>query len=164
MKYDKWDEKTALLSERLGATKRGIFYQNTAEGVYFTPATGEYIIFLDGRHLYSYGGNLPHGGLAKYFEGAQKGATLAERRRGILPGRYAGEKARNVSVFTNENGSSAVLNEKFCGLFPKDALYYVSGPRSAVPVGIMDGGTLRIVGIVCPIIADPANVIDAEAV
>lgn len=162
MKFEKWDEKTALLSERLGATKRGIVYQNTAEGVYFAPASGEYMIFQEGRHLYSR--NVPHDGLSKYFENVQKGATLAERRRGVLPGRSPWEKARKVSVFTNENGSSAVLNEKFCGLFPKDALYYVSGPRSAVPVGIMDGGTLRIVGAVCPIAADPADIIDAEAV
>lgn len=163
MKFEKWIENAGKLAEKVaGKDGRGIIYQNAPGGLYFAPRRGEYIVFKDGG-TYE-GPNVPCGSLATFWNKYAEVGTIADRRRGVLAGVYPVDAKKKVSVFTNAAGVSAVVNEKFVNLFPKDALFYVSGQCNPVAVGLMDGGALHIIAIVCPINAELSRIEYAEAV
>lgn len=162
MKLERWIEKMRKRSEEM-INNGAALYENTDAGLYFCPKSGTIAYFCADCQIIAPVWDEMAGkvdSLHRYFEAAVKDSTLASARAGVLPG-VLGARDRNVFVFTNEKGVSAVVDKKLLRDFPKNTLFYVSSSIRPVLAGILENGVLNVIGIVCPINA-PADAVRFE--
>lgn len=150
MKTEKWYEKAREIFDQ--EAYNGIIAANLDNGFLFANSDWTYALFIPGeRALFAYneGAVRKSNTLRVLHDAAIKSSELATSQR---TGYFADRKCK---VRELSNGKQEVyVYEKLLRMFPKNALYYVSGPNSPVVVGIWENDRLYEIGIVMPMLSN----------
>lgn len=141
MKMEKWNMKVSAKLDKMLDDGKRVLYENADGGVYFGDKSGTWILFLDGKEVWT-AKKGDSRSLKRYFDYSSRRSTLASFEKGEVNGK----KARRFS-----NGETDVyVYEKLVRQFPANALFYISSPVEPVYVGIWENDRLHQIGLVCP--------------
>lgn len=148
MKISKWYEKATTMFEE-DATN-GAIVANLEDGFVFANSAGTYALFIPGCSAASAvweNDNIARKSktLRVLHDQAMKAGKLATSEiKGSFPDRKC--KVRQFS-----NGETEVyVYEKLLRMFPKNAIYYISGYTAPVVVGIWENDRFCEIGLVMP--------------
>lgn len=144
MKYNKWIEKLAAITEKMISEK--CKYCNTENGAYIASILGDYAIFYPGYSVLSVDPKQSCPGLQKVIEENTKECVLADT---ITCGKtYENKKCKKIE--NREKNISVYVYDSILNKFPKNALYYISEKSKPILVGLWENDQLYILGVALP--------------
>lgn len=150
MKTEKWYEKACEIFDQ--EANNEIICANLDDGFLFANSAGTYALFIPGQVALSAScernARKSHTLRLLHDMAFKSGELATEQRTGYFPDRKC--KVREL-----RNGKEEVyVYEKLLRVFPKNAMYYISGPQSPVLVGIWENDRLHEIGMVMPMFSN----------
>ena len=138
MTFEKWTEKAGFLLETSGNV---LATQNTEKGGYF--ALDKYrAFFLEGQQIWSTG-KMKTVPFEKLFDMCSDAEVATEVKRDKV------DKKNILRLSVGEK--SAIIQEKFSRVFPKNVVYSITGQAKApVLVSIPEGSELKKIAVIMP--------------
>lgn len=151
MKIEKWYEKANSIFEE--ESHNGAIAANLDDGFIFANSAGTYALFIPGYSAASVmweAENMARKSktLRVLHDQAMKAGELATNE---TTGSFADRKCK---VRQLSNGKTEVyVYEKLLRMFPKNAIYYISGYTAPVVVGIWENDRFYEIGLVMPMMS-----------